>query len=325
MAFAKRNDSRAKTTDAEFIELIKTIGPSKTARKLKIDISSVYRRRATLEKLYRRQINAPPGRGGTRTRHNIEHAARLHYDCLNGVVLVGSDAHLWPGPLTTAMRAFIKFADELKPRVVVMNGDVVDHPQISRHPPIGWTHLPTVQDEIEQAQKVLASIEDAAPRNCKLSWTLGNHCARFETRLATVAPEFGRVHGFSLKDHFPAWSGSWSTWINGDVVIKHRLSGGIGAVRNNTLKSGKTMVTGHLHSLKVTPFTDYSGTRYGVDSGCLADTEAQAFVDYTEDGPLDWRSGFIVLTFHDGRLLFPEIVSVFDKHHVQFRGNVIKI
>jgi hypothetical protein len=193
-----------------------------------------------------------------------------------------------------------------------------------RHPPIGWTHLPTVEEEITSAQDTLAIIEDAVPTSCKLSWTLGNHCARYETRLASVAPEFAKMQGFSLKDHFPAWAASWSTWVN-DVVIKHRLSGGIGAVRNNTVKSGKSIVTGHLHSLKVIPFTDYAGTRYGVDSGCLADPGAQAFVDYTEDGPLDWRSGFVVLTFHNGRLLFPELVSVFDKNHVEFRGNVLKV
>lgn len=319
------SDPRAKCSDRDFIRFIETIGPAAYARKFKTDISAVYRRRNNMERKIGRQITPPDNGRGNVTRRSIEHAARLHYDCLNGIVLVGSDAHLWPGPKTTAMRGFIKFARELKPRVVVMNGDALDFPQVSRHPPIGWQHLPTVEDEIIAAQQVLTEIEDAAPRNAKLAWPLGNHDARFETSLATHSSEFAKLHGFSLKDHFPAWSACWAAWINSDVVIKHRLSGGIGAVRNNTMKSGKSIVTGHLHSLKVTPLTDYNGTRYGVDSGCLADPSAEAFTSYTEDAPLDWRSGFVVLTFHKGKLLPPELATVWDKRTIAWRGELIAV
>jgi hypothetical protein len=256
---------------------------------------------------------------------NIQHAARLHYDVSNGVVLVGSDAHIWPGKLTTGMRGFIKFCDILKPRVVVMNGDVVDLPQVSRHPPIGWENHPTVADEIAAAQQALERVEDAAPRSAKLVWTLGNHDGRFETRLATVAPEYARLNGFHLKDYFPKWSGCWSAWVNDSVVIKHRLKGGAHATYNNAVSSGKTMVTGHLHSQKVTPYTDYTGTRYGMDTGCLADPEAPAFVDYTEDGPKNWISGFGVLTIKNGKLLPPELATVWGKNEVVFRGKVYKV
>jgi hypothetical protein len=48
---------------------------------------------------------------------------------------------------------------------------------------------------------------------------------------------------------------------------KHRMKGGIHAAHNNTLHAGTTMVTGHLHSVKVTPFSDYNGTRWDVDTG----------------------------------------------------------
>lgn len=325
MAFrAKPNNPRAKFSDAEFIDKFEANGPAWMARAYKLDISAIYRRRSTLEKLYGRQIMAPSGIGGTRTRHNVQHAARIHFDVLNGHVLIGSDAHIWPGPMTTAIRAFIKFTHDLTPRVVIMNGDVVDLPQVSRHPPIGWENHPTVADEIQAAQLVLSKIEEAAPRNCKLAWTLGNHDGRFETRLATVAPEYARLHGFHLKDYFPAWSACWSSWINDSVVVKHRFKGGTHATHNNALASGKHMVTGHLHSQKVTPYTDYNGDRYGVDTGCLADPDAQAFLDYTEDNPKNWRSGFAVLTFRDGKLLPPELVTVWDKQHVVWRGEIIR-
>ncbi len=264
---------------------------------------------------------------GRATRRASDHAAVIKTEVKNGVVLIGSDAHIWPGDMTTAMRAFVKFCKDMKPSVVVMNGDVMDFPQVSRHPPIGHKTQPDLADEIACAQYQLQQIENAAPRTAVLIWTLGNHDARFETRLATVAPEYARLHGHSLKDHFPAWSCCWRVDINADVVVKHRFKGGTHATHNATLWAGKTMVTGHIHSQRISPVTDYLGTRWGIDTGCLADPSHAAFVDYTEAAPLNWRSGFTVLTIKDGRLLPPELVTVWDHqpNSVSFRGKIIEV
>jgi hypothetical protein len=149
--------------------------------------------------------------------------------------------------------------------------------------------------------------------------------SRFETRLANIAPEYARIHGTALHDHFPDWRPCWSLFINNDVVVKHRFKGGMHATHNNTLWAGKTIITGHLHSLKVNPITDYDGTRFGVDTGCLAEIYAPAFQDYLEDNPRSWRSGFVVLTFNKGKLLWPEICHVIGANAVEFRGNIIEI
>jgi hypothetical protein len=242
----------------------------------------------------------------------------------NGVVLVFSDAHYWPGEPSVAHRALVKFCQILSPVAVVCNGDAIDGSAISRHPPIGWESCPTVKEELETCQERLGEISLAAGEATKI-WLLGNHDARFETRLAQVAPEFKDVHGIHLHDHFPDWTCGWSLFINNDVVIKHRFKGGSHAPYNNTITAGLSTVTGHLHSAKVTPFTDYRGTRYGVDTGCLADTYHDAFQGYLEDNPRDWRAGFCVLTFVDGALLMPELVLVWDETHVQFRGELMEV
>ena len=178
--------------------------------------------------------------------------------------------------------------------------------------------------EIEFAQDHLSDIETACKRAHKI-WTAGNHDLRLETKLATVAPEFAKVKGVHLSDHFPLWKCCWSTWINNTTVVKHRLRGGIHASRNNTLNAGMTTVTGHLHKLQVVPLTDYRGDRYGVQTGCISETDNPAFVDYTEDGNLDWQSGFVVMTYTDGKLLMPELVKKWDDSHVEFRGKVIRV
>jgi hypothetical protein len=309
-------------TDDDFIRLLKEKGPAATAKHLGVTQRGVYARRRSLEDRGGSAI-AVGGRGHTRTE--IEHPHRVELSVQDGVVLVGSDGHYWPGPASTAHRAFVRFCKELSPSVVVMNGDVFDGATVSRHPPIGWENRPSLVDEIEACRDRLHEVELAVSRRTRMVWTLGNHDARFETRLATIAPEYAKLKGVHLKDHFgSSWEPCWSAWIN-DTVIKHRFKGGIHATHNATMWAGKTTVTGHLHSLKVTPFSDYNGTRFGVDTGTLADPNGPQFVHYSEDNPKNHRSGFIVLTYRNGRLLWPEIVSVFDANSVEFRGEVIAV
>lgn len=260
------------------------------------------------------------------SRPSAFHGARMVKNIENGVVIVGSDAHYWPNRIPAAHRAFVKMCKELKPVMVVQNGDVFDGAGISRHPSIGWEAKPTVIDEINACKERLTEIEDATP-NAERIWTAGNHDLRFESKIANSVPEYARVHGVHLKDHFPHWQPCWSLWINDEVVIKHRYKGGTHATHNNTVTAGKSFVTGHLHSLKVTPYTDYNGTRFGVDTGTLseADPVGPQFVHYLEDNPVNWRSGFAVLTFHNGEMLWPEIVFVRSAFEVEFRGQVIKV
>jgi len=44
-----------------------------------------------------------------------------------------------------------------------------------------------------------------------------------------------------------------------------------------------------------------------------------------EDNPRNWVAGFIVVTFHKGRMLEPEKASVWDENHIQFRGTIIPV
>lgn len=313
--------------EGEFITLFETFGPSETAKRTDSTLRAVLGRRARLEKKLNRSIVSAtvsfPGAKGANLRVPSSAVGRIETDVMDGVVLVGSDAHYWPGEPTTAHRAFVKFCKDLQPKIVIKNGDVLDASTISRFPPIGWEKTPSLKDEIEACKDRLGEIVMAAPK-AKRYWPLGNHCARFETRLATVAPEYANVHGIHLKDHFPEFEPCWSVWINDDVVVKHRFRGGIHAPHNNTLWSGKTLVTGHLHSQQVKPLSDYNGTRWGVDAGCLAEPYGPQF-QYLEDSPRNWRSGFAVLFFDHGLLLQPQLAMVVDEGKIDFCGKIIEV
>ncbi len=252
--------------------------------------------------------------------------ARKKLALKSGVVLVGSDGHYWKGKAPAAHRAFVKLTKDLKPEAIVYNGDAFDGATVSRHLPIGWESNPTVAEELEVVARRLGEIEDAA-HGVPLVWTLGNHDMRFETFLASKIPEYKGVKGIHLRDHFPTWAPAWSVEIGGaqGAIAKHRFRGGIHAARNNALQAGRTILTAHRHALQCTPVSDYDETRWGCDTGMLGEPYGPQFTGYTEDNPVDWRAGFLVLTFHKGKLLPPEQVQVLGKTEVAFRGQVIRV
>lgn len=303
------------------IETIKRHGGNRraAARELGLPETSLWNRIDCGSRLYGTEI--PPS-----SRASQAAKGRRELQITDGVIYVGSDAHYWPGEPSTAHKAFVKFIKREKNlRAVVMNGDAYDFPNISRHD-VDWTETPATVDELEVVSERLGEIEKASGK-AKRYWPLGNHDARFERYLAKNAPEMKGVRGSSLVDHNPLWEPCYSLFINdgpGGTVIKHRFKGGIHAAHNNAVTSGRSMVTGHLHSQKVTPWTDYNGTRWGVDTGCMADPFGPQF-SYCEDNPRNWRSGFARLKWVNGNMLTPELVRVVENGTVEFRGELIEV
>jgi predicted phosphodiesterase len=314
-------------TDEEWIASWNKIGsPEEFAKTHKISIRNVYGRRRNLENklgiqlptfasqnpAYLKKVDQTPGH------------ARRGTDMEKGRVVVFSDAHFWPGEVTTAYKALLMIIKEFAPQVVVANGDIFDGSQASRHARIGWENTPSVKEELESCIEMMAGIERVS-KGAELIWTLGNHDSRFETFLSSQTSMYEGVSGFTLKDHFPLWKPCWSYWVNEDTCIKHRWKGSFGAGRSNALNSGVNMVTGHTHNLAVQPLTDYNGTRYGVQTGCLADPNGEQFMAYTEDSPKDWRSGFALLSWERGRLMLPELIQVCGEDEFEFRGCINQV
>lgn len=245
------------------------------------------------------------------------------FGIVDGTVLVGSDYHRWPGlPRSTAFAALCRMTCDLQPKAVIIAGDVIDGARVSRHARIGWNHQPHLAGEIGAAQEDLADL--ATVSDADRFWPLGNHDGRLETYLANAASEVSGLLGMSLRDHFPDWAPCWAVDIDGQVIVRHKPQKA--NPTQNTLWAGRTTVHGHDHRLGVVAFADYNGTRWNVDSGTLAVPYGPQFGDYTEYSPVNWGSGFAVLTFHDGQLLWPELVHVVNEAQrlTSFRGQVVQ-
>lgn len=309
-------------SDEEFVSLFEKWGATKTAALLGISERVVYRRRRQIEGETGRLLVAPSIADERRlSAYPMRRYATIH----DGTILVASDHHYEPGSEgSPAHRGMVKLTRALKPKKIIHNGDVGDFPDAGKHDRIGWSPSPKLHQEIDAIHIRLSELEDAAGPECDYFWNLGNHCLRYESYLANRAPAAEGLMGSRLGDVFPRYNFGTSLWVNDDVVIKHRYKGGVHATHQNVVNAGRTIITGHLHSLKVTPFDDYNGTRWGVDTGTLNAPDGQ-HTAYAEDNPQNHRSGFIVLTFHRGRLLWPEIAAVVDAQHIQFRGQLIEV
>ena len=258
--------------------------------------------------------------------------ARVQLPVQDGCAFVLSDQHYYAGDITQSHKAAVRLMDELQPYALVCNGDAIDAACVSRWP-VGSFHelagRPLVKNEIEETQARLAEYEQYDFVKWR-TWNLGNHDARFETKLADVAPEYAGLHGFTLKDHFPGWIPAWRTdFLNAqgdiEVIVKHRFKGGMHAGQNNALWAGTNIVTGHDHMLKAYAVTNSRKIVWGVHSGTMANIESQNFTHYTEDNPVNWQEGFVILHFRDGMFTGPELVHVQRDGRVFFRGEILDV
>lgn len=278
-------------SDEEFIHILETAeSVDAAARQIGITLSNVFKRRRRIEERYGI---------GIRVQHGLNVPAVIEPITVNGPAVMFNDCHWWPKIYSDAYWIMLQVITEIKPVAIILNGDAFDGAQISRHPRIGWDVRPGVAEELAAVKDRLDMIRQVSG-DADLYWNRGNHDMRFDTRLASVAAEFAGVEKMRLSDHFPHWKFQWGLNINDVCVVKHRYKGGAGAGRNNTLYAGLSMVTGHDHHLQVTRFSDYRGTRYGVQCGTLADPGGPQFADYLEGAPTDWQSGFVVGYF-DGQ------------------------
>lgn len=247
----------------------------------------------------------------------------------DGVAVVWSDRHRWPGDgVTAAEAALLALLPVLDPDVLISNGDELDGARASKHPPLGWERKPDMAAELAEVQVGLRRIAEHAPR-AKRYRTVGNHCRRYDYHLSKSAPDYRGIVGMRLSDHLPDWSESWSVHVNsgaagGHCVIKHKIGNGVTAGRTNAIKAGTTILTGHTHRLSVDAIETYAGRHWGVQGGTLADTRSPAF-EYGEDAPDKGRSGFVVLTWRAGVLQPPELCEVDDAGVAWFRGEPVTV
>lgn len=323
--YVKMNAEKERVPLDEFVALLYEEGGSayRLAKRIGVAHTIVAQRRKFIEE----QIGVELPRGRPEVWKSQAHRRRIDINVDDATLLVGSDLHAWPEEYGVAMAAFIDLNRRLKPEFVIMNGDGLDGAKISRHSRIGWDKRPSVKEELDALSDYFDQVRKANP-NAKYFYTYGNHSMRFETYLASNAPEVEGLKGTTLAEYLPGWELCMAILFNKNVLVKHRHKSGVHNAWNNVRDAGIHIITGHTHRQVARPWSNMSGTWYGVDLGMMARVEGPQF-DYTEcgnSGLSDWRSGFGVFTIKDGNMRPPELAEVTNEEagEIYFRGKTLK-
>lgn len=315
---------RRTITDDEFIRLWHKGGGSPTivSRLTGLTDSNVYSRRRQLANKGVVLKTRPLTQNSTSiygwTGSEKQYPLEIPLSLKNGRILCISDAHYWPGIITTAHLAAVEWAKQENPEVIAVMGDMFDGATVSRHPPLGWEKLPRVIDELDACRERISEFERASPKSIKI-WHIGNHDARFDRCLVGNVHQYEGLSGFSIADYFKQWKFTYMSMVNNQLGLRHRpVNGGIHSAYNSALKFGMSYAHGHLHQLKVTPVDNATGRLWGVDCGHLADPRGPQFA-YREGLNIGVCSGFAVITLYKGMVVDAEICTV-NPHGAFFRG-----
>ena len=316
--------------DKEFIDAWnRALGSATEAAKLLgRPLRSVLRKREALAKKgivlqTNPGINPEASKGASRHGWTIAYQPwerSRKFEIKNGTVVMFSDPHWLPDHSAVGMDTLTAVVRELNPTLVVCGGDALDGSTISRWDPTRGHHKRfNIREELECVKESFDHVQAAAGRKAMLAWVLGNHDARLSRWVAVNAELLLDMPYTRLEEWVPNWPLSWTVAINegtpGHTVIRHRNKAGM--LHLQGIKAGCHYAHGHRHQLNVHMAPTFTGYRFSVDAGSLADCESEGF-DYME-GDTPHVQGFAVLTYKDYQLMPPEL-CVIQNGEGWFRG-----
>lgn len=231
------------------------------------------------------------------------------------------------------------------PDVIVMHGDNIDAPELSRfrqHP----SFAAATQHAIDRMTLFCAELRATAGPDCEIVWIQGNHEARLQhyvldnaaaaygisrgklpdedpQRPVLAVPELCRLEesGVEYLAGYPANT----YWFQPNVRVIHGTYTGKAAA-GKYLAEGVTSIWGHTHHANWSHATLADGRRiYALSAGALCAVDGSVpgtLTGYDFDGPIrqpvNWDQG-VVVGRGDGDQFWPELVPIVEGVAV-FRG-----
>lgn len=255
-------------------------------------------------------------------------------------VVVGSDFHSYfVDPF--ALRVFLDTLRIVGPNLVILNGDVFDFPQISRHRHLpGHFHL-NLQQEIDfGVENILRKVREAVP-DAEIRMVIGNHEYRLVNYLADTAPALAELRTLRFGDLFrldeleiglicrqsfltPSAASkkrdqqeNWEV-IGDSLVVTHGVSCAKFAADEQLKRYQKSGTSGHTHRPQII-------TANSLGTGSLSWTSTPMMAsfavgrDYVSE-PSGWNMGFGVFSIYPAkRAVCPQLVLV-NEEFASFAG-----
>lgn len=206
-----------------------------------------------------------------------------------------SDTH-YPYEDKDAMTMVRAFMEDLQPDIVVLNGDILDCPTISKYAPRRGELLKetSLQDQLDYATDRLEELRETVP-GARFEFIEGNHEDRLQLYLGSKAKELAslRVLDFDqlakLDDlgmnHTVYGQG---VWLNDRLFCYHGQYIGSNWTDKERMSSGASTITGHQHQQRVSYHRDRSRSYKNVGQGCLCSMNPP----YLRTPP-NWQQGFV--------------------------------
>lgn len=193
---------------------------------------------------------------------------------IQGKTAVFSDIHLGIHD-KAALIAAIQYAKQDRVENIILNGDILDSAQISRHPKHADT--PKFLNEIELAKQFLEGLRSEF-KDQNIYFKIGNHEDRLERYLMQNADALAGLIDFrkllKLDDLGIRFVESTQFMRIENTYIVHghemKVSGGVNPARALILKAAANVVMGHVHRTSFASIKSLDGKFYkAYTTGCL--------------------------------------------------------
>ena len=212
----------------------------------------------------------------------------------NNRILLLNDIHL-PYHDEEALTIALRWAYKRKPNLIILNGDTMDMYQASRY--IKDRKLRDLAGEIDITRDFLRQLREEF--DCPVYFKIGNHEARWENYLKSVAPELLGIADFELRNVL-RFGEIGITEVKDKQIIKagklsilhghefgHSVFSPVNAARGLYMRAKSSSIIGHHHQTSEHSEKDLAGnvvTTWSV--GCLCGLSPE-YMPYNK-----WNHGF---------------------------------
>lgn len=228
-------------------------------------------------------------------------------DLMRGKILIASDFHI-PFQDNRAVNAFLSYAIDTQPEVIVLNGDLLDFYRLSKFVKSDGRNP---REEITEAKIILENLREGCPYS-DIYYPIGNHETRLETYILNKAPDIA-----SLVENFHETldckkfkvQPCHKVVFNGEIVCKHgnfvSQKAGQTAIKemDNNYSSG---ASGHTHRLAKIIRRINGKKYYWLETGCLCTLDPHYMLQP------DWVHGLGLFEIDDYKIKRAEVLEIED-------------
>lgn len=219
-------------------------------------------------------------------------------------ILVLGDMHV-PFHDKAVLKKVVKLIQDIKPKVLILNGDFLDLFILGSYSENSLKDLRTfkLDYEYEEGNKVLDMLDNVLPENCEKIYLYGNHENRYFRHQkkgdndkygdALLSPH--RALRLQERGYKYLLDYTQDFILLGDVLeFHHGVYANKYFVAKHLTHSTRNVIVSHIHTMQA--FTDPAG-REGYSLGFLGDLNYKMFNYAMRTSKLRWKQGFIIVDF----------------------------